>query len=68
MADADDTQLSNRRELEGLAAAHCILPMTPVNESWEQGPVIYAKGAGAELVDSEASVAWLCSVLTTWSR
>ncbi len=53
MSDGNGKQLSNMDELQREAAAHCILPMTPVSESWEQGPVIYAQGSGAELVDAE---------------
>jgi putrescine---pyruvate transaminase len=66
MADANGTELSNMRELERLAAAHCILPMTPASESWEQGPIIYAKGKGAELVDSAGRT--LLDMMSTHTR
>ena len=44
-------QLSNRDALAQDAAAHCILPMTPAAEAREEGPTIYTKGSGAELMD-----------------
>jgi len=52
MSATGETPLSNMDGLEREAAAHCILPMTPASESWDQAAIIYAKGSGAELVDA----------------